>query len=49
MARILVVGAGDIGGQLAIKLVKSGHQVWGLRRSNKPIGEDVITIVGDVF
>ena len=48
MARILVVGAGDIGGQLAIKLVKSGHQVWGLRRSNKPIGEGVITVVGDV-
>jgi nucleoside-diphosphate-sugar epimerase len=48
MARILVVGAGDIGGQLAIKLVKSGHQVWGLRRSNKPIGEGVVTVVGDV-
>ena len=35
MARILVVGAGDIGGQLAIKLVQSGHKVWGLRRSDK--------------
>ena len=48
MARILIVGAGDIGGQLAIKLVSVGHQVWGMRRSDKPIGEGVQTIVGDV-
>jgi nucleoside-diphosphate-sugar epimerase len=48
MARILVVGAGDIGGQLAIKLVQSGHEVWGLRRSDKPIGQGVETIVGNV-
>lgn len=48
MARILVVGAGDIGGQLAIKLVASGHKVWGLRRSNKVIGQGVKTVVGDV-
>lgn len=48
MARILVVGAGDIGGQLAIKLVKAGHEVWGFRRTNKPIGKGVNTVVGDV-
>jgi nucleoside-diphosphate-sugar epimerase len=48
MARILVVGAGDIGGQLAIKLVQSGHKVWGLRRSDKPIGQGVNTVIGDV-
>jgi nucleoside-diphosphate-sugar epimerase len=48
MARILIVGAGDIGGQLAIKLVAAGHQVWGMRRSDKSIGEGVQTIVGDV-
>lgn len=48
MAKILVVGAGDIGGQLAIKLVKAGHEVWGLRRSDKLIGHGVQTIVGDV-
>lgn len=48
MARILVVGAGDIGGQLAIKLVKTGHQVWGLRRSDQPIGHGVDTVVADV-
>jgi nucleoside-diphosphate-sugar epimerase len=48
MARILVVGAGDIGGQLAINLVQAGHQVWGLRRSHKPIGGGVEIVVGDV-
>jgi nucleoside-diphosphate-sugar epimerase len=48
MARILVVGAGDIGGHLAIKLVQSGHEVWGLRRSDKPIGHGVEMIVGNV-
>ena len=48
MARILVVGAGDIGGHLAEKLVSSGHQVWGLRRSDKPIATGVELIRADV-
>jgi nucleoside-diphosphate-sugar epimerase len=48
MARILVVGAGDIGGQLAIKLVQAGHEVWAMRRSDKQIGEGVQTLQGDV-
>lgn len=48
MARILVVGAGDIGGQLAISLAAEGHQVWGMRRSDKLIGEGVQTLQGDV-
>ena len=48
MARILVVGAGDIGGHLAQKLVDSGHEVWGLRRSDKPIAEGVQLIQADV-
>jgi nucleoside-diphosphate-sugar epimerase len=48
MARILVVGAGDIGGQLAIKLVQADHEVWAIRRSDKQIGEGVQTIQGDV-
>lgn len=48
MARILVVGAGDIGGQLAIKLAESGHDVWGMRRSDKVIGRGVHTLQGDV-
>ena len=48
MARILVVGAGDIGGQLAIKLANSGHDVWAMRRSDVELGNDVKTFQGDV-
>ena len=33
MARILIVGAGDVGGRLAVTLAAQGHQVWALRRS----------------
>ncbi|MFT5136909.1 MAG: nucleoside-diphosphate-sugar epimerase [Arenicella sp.] len=48
MARILIVGAGDIGGQLAIKLVQAEHEVWALRRSDKSVGQGVQGIQGDV-
>lgn len=33
MARILIVGAGDVGGRLAVTLAAQGHDVWALRRS----------------
>lgn len=33
MARILIVGAGDVGGRLAVLLAADGHEVWALRRS----------------
>lgn len=33
MARILIVGAGDVGGRVAVNLAASGHEVWTLRRS----------------
>lgn len=48
MARILIVGAGDIGGHLAEKLVQDGHQVWGMRRSDKAIGDGVELLRADV-
>jgi nucleoside-diphosphate-sugar epimerase len=48
MARILIVGAGDIGGQLAIKLAQTGHDVWAMRRSDVQIGKNVQSIQGDV-
>lgn len=48
MARVLVVGTGDIGGHLATDMAAQGHQVWGLRRSEKPIGEGVQLITADV-
>lgn len=34
MAKILIVGCGDVGGRLAIELVGAGHEVHGLRRSS---------------
>ena len=48
MSRILIVGSGDIGGGLAKSLVAKGHTVWGIRRSEKPIGEGVTTLSADV-
>ncbi|MGB1090782.1 MAG: SDR family oxidoreductase [Oceanobacter sp.] len=37
MARILVVGAGDIGEGFARKMSEGGHQVWCLRRSEQSL------------
>lgn len=48
MARILIVGAGDIGGHLAENLVASGHDVWGMRRSPKPLAHGVHLLQADV-
>lgn len=48
MAKILVVGAGDIGGKLAGNLAKKGHDVWALRRSNVRFGDGIHMIQADV-
>lgn len=48
MARILVVGVGDVGGHLARELARTGHEVWGIRRSDKPVGDGVTLIQADV-
>ena len=48
MARVLIVGTGDIGGRLASQLVVAGHSVWGMRRSDVDIAEGVERITGDV-
>mgnify|MGYP000166491804 FL=1 len=48
MAKILIVGSGDIGGGLAIELAAQGHDVWGMRRSDKDVGPGVTTISADV-
>lgn len=46
--RILIVGSGDVGGHLACALAADGHKVWGLRRSDKPVGDGVTTLSADV-
>ncbi|MFQ3216026.1 MAG: nucleoside-diphosphate-sugar epimerase [Paraperlucidibaca sp.] len=33
MSKILIVGAGDVGGRIAIELAELGHEVWALRRT----------------
>lgn len=33
MARILIAGCGDVGTTLALNLIQSGHEVWGLKRN----------------
>ena len=48
MARILVVGTGDIGGHLAGQMAAEGHEVFGVRRSDKPVAEGVTVISADV-
>lgn len=48
MARILIVGTGDIGGHLAERLYDQGHEVWGLRRSDKPLKDGISMLQGDV-
>ncbi|NVK36531.1 MAG: SDR family oxidoreductase [Gammaproteobacteria bacterium] len=48
MARILIVGSGDIGGGLAKHMAAQGHSVWGMRRSEKAIGDGVTTLSADV-
>ena len=48
MAKILVVGAGDVGGNLAVRLVQRGHQVWGLRRSEQQDDTGIQWIQADV-
>ena len=48
MARILIVGTGDIGGHLAEQLVSGGHEVWGMRRSDKPLADGIELLIADV-
>lgn len=48
MARFLIVGSGDIGGGLARDLQADGHDVFAMRRSDKPVGTGITTISADV-
>ncbi len=47
MAKILIVGAGDVGGRSARLLAAQGHAVWALRRQPQPIA-GVQAVVADV-
>lgn len=48
MARIMIVGAGDIGGGLACHLHGQGHDVVAVRRSDKAVGDGITCVQADV-
>jgi nucleoside-diphosphate-sugar epimerase len=48
MGKILVVGCGDLGSEIIKLLNASGHNVVGLRASNKKLPNDIPYIQGDV-
>lgn len=45
---ILLVGCGDIGVPLALKLRAEGHRVWGLKRNPASLPESISPLAGDV-
>lgn len=47
MAKILIVGCGDVGGRLAVELARAGHEVFGLRRSAFVL-PGIAALIGDV-
>lgn len=48
MARVLVAGAGYVGGALAERLAADEHEVWALRRNPERLGGEVHSIKGDL-
>ncbi|GAB7562266.1 NAD-dependent epimerase/dehydratase family protein [Methylobacillus methanolivorans] len=48
MSQVLIAGCGDLGLELARRLVAEGHAVTGLRRSAQPMPEGVQTLLADV-
>ena len=48
MAAILIAGCGDVGGELARRLLADGHEVCGLRRRTHLLPAGVQPVAGDV-
>lgn len=48
MPAILIAGCGDVGGELARRLVADGHEVYGLRRRAHLLPEGVHPVAGDL-
>lgn len=46
--RVLIVGCGRLGSDVAGRLVADGHTVFGLRRSERALPDGVVSLVGDV-
>lgn len=48
MARILIAGCGDVGATLALNLIQSGHQVWGLKRNPDTLPAGICPLARDL-
>lgn len=48
MLRVLIVGCGDIGSSLGLRLVAQGHKVWGLRRRIELLPPELTAIQADL-
>lgn len=49
MAKVLIAGCGDLGSGVAAELVKSGHEVTGIRRTKAQFPEGVVGMTGDLL
>lgn len=48
MARILIAGCGDVGTTLALNLIQSGHEVWGLKRNPDTLPPGICPLARDL-
>lgn len=48
MAKVMLVGCGDLGTEIAVRLHHSGHEVIGVRKSSRALPLDMQTIQADV-
>ena len=48
VAKVLIIGCGDLGTQIALNLHSQNFEVLGLRISNKPLPANIVTIQADV-
>lgn len=48
MRRVLIAGCGDVGTRLALRLLARGAEVWGLRRSARPLPSGVQALRADL-
>lgn len=48
MARIVIVGCGDVGCALGLQLLAYGHQVWGLRRQPQALPSNLNPLAADL-
>ncbi len=48
MPAVLIAGCGDVGGELATRLLADGHEVYGLRRRSQLLPRGVRPVAGDL-